>query len=242
VSGPLRGRARESGPARRLPAREQGREAGDGGRVKGDDVRIDGSPGSVPALSSGARAELRALGLLDGEQAGSRTDGLDPVPGRSGIGKRAVSAPEVLNEAFDYELPSSFTRGMRVELPGASILYLSGTASVDERGCTVHDGDFAAQCLRTFRNLTRLLAAEDASWHDVIRTTCYLRDIERDYDEFNRVRTMFMQAIALDPLPASTAIQARICRTDLLVEIEAIAIIPGGHASGNGRDAVAKDD
>jgi len=39
---------------------------------------------------------------------------------------------------------------------------------------------------------------------------------------------MFMNGIGLDPLPASTGIQARICRTDFLVGIEAIAIIPRG--------------
>ena len=49
---------------------------------------------------------------------------------------------------------------------------------------------------------------------------------------FNRIRTMFMDRIGLDPLPASTAIQARICRTDLLVEIEAIAMLPAGPAAG----------
>jgi enamine deaminase RidA (YjgF/YER057c/UK114 family) len=176
------------------------------------------------AWSEGARAELEAMGLDDGKR---KARGLEPVPGRPAIVKRPISAPDVLNEAFDYALPSSFSRGMRVELPGATMLYLSGTASVDEQGRSVHGGDFAAQCLRTFRNLTSLLAAEGASWHDVVRTTCYLRDIERDYDEFNAVRTHFMQRIGLDPLPASTGIQARICRTDLLVEIEAIAIIPG---------------
>jgi enamine deaminase RidA (YjgF/YER057c/UK114 family) len=73
--------------------------------------------------------------------------------------------------------------------------------------------------------LTCLLASEGASWHDVIRTSCYIRDIERDYDEFNEVRTMFMTAIGLDPLPASTGIQASLCRSDLLVEIEAIAVL-----------------
>jgi enamine deaminase RidA (YjgF/YER057c/UK114 family) len=62
----------------------------------------------------------------------------------------------------------------------------------------------------------------------VIRTTCYLRDIDRDYDDFNEVRTMFMNAIELVPLPASTGIEARLCRSDLLVEIEAIAILPCG--------------
>jgi len=103
---------------------------------------------------------------------------------------------------------------------------LSGTASVDEKGDTVHPGDFRAQCMRTYRNLTRLLAAEGASWHDIVRTTCYLRDIERDYDTFNEMRTMFLSAIGVDQLPASTGIQARLCRSDLLIEIEAIAIVP----------------
>ena len=178
-------------------------------------------------LSPDAKAELEALGF---DETGARTkqgaDGLDPVEGRPLIPKRKISALDVLNEAYDYSKPSSFTRGMRVELPGASMLYLSGTASVDDVGDTVHPGDFKAQCLRTFRNLTRLLAAEGASWHDIVRTTCYIRDIERDYDAFNEMRTIFMNGIGLDPLPASTGIQARICRSDLLVEIEAIAIVP----------------
>lgn len=177
------------------------------------------------ALSAAATAELDALGMsriADGE--GPR--GLVPVEGRPLVPKRAISAPEVLNEAHDYAQPVAFSRGVRVELPGATMLYLSGTASVDEHGKTVHAGDFDAQCLRTFRNLTHLLVAEGASWHDVVRTSCYLRDIERDYDAFNRLRTMFMRGLSLDPLPASTGIQTRLCRSDLLVEIEAIAVLP----------------
>jgi len=182
------------------------------------------------AMSRDARAELEAMGLADGESlsAAART-GIDPVPDRPLIPKKAITASEVLNEAYHYDKPSSFSRGLRVELPGATMLFLSGTASVDENGATVYEGDFAAQCMRTYRNLTALLAAENASWHDVVRTSCYLRDIERDYDEFNRIRTMFMTAIGLDPLPASTGIQARLCRSDLLVEIEATAIVPNAN-------------
>jgi len=178
------------------------------------------------SLSAGALEELEALGLRNGSAPGDRPEGLDPRPGRARIPKRAISAPEVLNEAFDYAQPVSFSRGIRADVPGATMLFLSGTASVDEHGRTVHAGDLVAQCLRTYRNLTRLLAAEGASWHDVVRTTCYLRDIERDYDAFNEVRTRFMNAVGLAPLPASTGIQARLCRSDLLVEIEAIAIVP----------------
>lgn len=180
------------------------------------------------ALSPAALAELEALGIRPGDPA-SRLPiaGIDPIAGRPLIPRTATRAPEVLNEATDYRpRPSSFSRALRVELPGASMIFLSGTASVDEHGATIHPGDFRAQCLRTYRNLTRLLAAEQASWHDIVRTTCYLRDIDRDYDAFNEVRTLFFDAIGLDPLPASTGIQAHLCRADLLIEIEAIAIVP----------------
>jgi 2-iminobutanoate/2-iminopropanoate deaminase len=177
--------------------------------------------------SPAALAELKALGFHeDGRPGGPRLEGIDPVEERPLIPRRSISAPDVLNEAKDYLKPSSFSRGIRVDLPGATVIFLSGTASVDEEGHTVHVGDFDAQCLRTYRNLTRLLAAEKASWHDVVRTTCYLQDIDRDYAAFNELRTMFLNAIGLDPLPASTGIQARLCRPELLVEIELIAIIP----------------
>lgn len=181
---------------------------------------------SADALSSGARTELEALGLdSSGRMIEPGSQGLVGVDGKA-IPKQAISAPDVINEAFDYATPSSFTRGLRVEMHGASMLLVSGTASVDENGDTLYPGDFPAQCLRTLRNVTRLLVAEQASWHDVVRTTCFLRDIERDYDSFNGIRTMLMNAIGLDPLPASTGIQAHLCRTELLVEIEAIAFIP----------------
>ena len=83
---------------------------------------------------------------------------------------------------------------------------------------------FALQTLRTYRNITELLAAEGATWKDIVRTTCYLRDIERDYAAFNEIRTQFFKEQGLDPLPASTGIQAILCRPDLLVEMEAMAI------------------
>ncbi len=173
-------------------------------------------------FSEGEREELRLLGLLDGAGNLLAKPRVEP-----GVARTAVTSHDVLNEAYEYALPSSFTRGLKVTVaPGQRILWLSGTASIDDHGTTVHAGDFRAQAWRTYRNLTRLLESEKATWHDIVRTTCYLRDIERDYDEFNRVRTLFFRLLGVDPLPASTGIQARLCRSDLLIEIEAFAVLP----------------
>jgi enamine deaminase RidA (YjgF/YER057c/UK114 family) len=140
------------------------------------------------------------------------------------VEKRAITNHSVLNEAYAYAKPSSFSRGMRIDLNGLVILLISGTASIDERGVSIHVGDFRAQCRRTFQNITALLAAEGATWKDVVRTSCYLRDIDRDYAQFNEERTAFYKKQGLNPLPASTGIQAKLCRPELLVEIEAIAM------------------
>ena len=168
--------------------------------------------------------ELVRLGIL------SEKGQFQPSPahptGRPPIEKKIVYAPGVLNEAFEYSRPSSFSRALSIELGDQKILFISGTASVDENGKSIHKGDFRAQLWRTFRNITELLKAERMTWHDVVRTTCYLRDIDRDYQDFNEIRTAFYDWLQLDPLPASTGIQAGICRSDLLVEIEAIAVCP----------------
>ena len=163
--------------------------------------------------------EMSALGILSGETAAPRA-------ARDVIERHAMQASSVLNEAFDYARPASFSRGVRFDLGDKAMLLISGTASVDEAGSTTHVGDFRAQLWRTYRNISELLAAEGATWHDIVRTTCYLRDIERDYKDFNEVRTAFFDWLGLDLLPASTGIQARLCREDLLVEIEAIAVMP----------------
>lgn len=144
--------------------------------------------------------------------------------GRVPITKSAITNHSVLNEAFDYDKPSSFSRGVRVDLKGVSILLISGTASIDEHGRSVHVGDFPRQLQRTLENITGLLKSESATWHDIVRTTCYLRDIDRDYEMFNVGRTAFFKEQGLDPLPASTGIQAHLCRPELLIEIEAIAM------------------
>jgi len=150
------------------------------------------------------------------------TDVLEQIGSAQQVAKRAICAPQALNEAGEYG--SSFSRGLRIDLNGLTILLISGTASIDEQGRSVHIGDFRAQCQRTYQNITALLEAEGATWKDIVRTSCYLRDIERDYAAFNEERTAFFRQQGLEPAPASTGIQAILCRPELLIEIEAIAM------------------
>jgi enamine deaminase RidA (YjgF/YER057c/UK114 family) len=179
---------------------------------------------NLSELTAGERYEMKELGILSANN--SLTEYVMPSvhDHRPPIQKHVVHAPSVINEAYNYQKPSSFSRALRLDLGDYRVLLVSGTASVNEEGKAEHIGDFRAQLWRTYRNITSLLKAEDMTWHDVVRTTNYLRDIERDYAEFNRIRTTFYSWLNLDPLPASTGIQARLCWETLLVEIEVYAI------------------
>ena len=179
---------------------------------------------TVKGMSEREREEMIKLGILSENDRINRYKFPAIHEERPPIDRKAVNAPGVINEAFNYQRPSSFSRAMRLDLGSYTLLLISGTASVDEEGKAAHIGDFRAQCWRTFRNISELLHAENMSWHDIVRTSCYLRDIERDYKDFNEIRTQFYNWLSLDPLPASTGIQARLCWETLLVEIEAIAI------------------
>jgi len=175
-------------------------------------------------LTDGEKSEMKKLGILSGDN--QLLEFVHPYvhKNRPPIEKHVVHIPNTLNEAYNYQKPSSFSRALRLDMGGYKVLLISGTASVNEEGKAEYIGDFKAQVWRTYRNITTLLTAEEMSWHDVVRTTNYLRDIERDYDEFNKIRTSFYHLMKLDPLPASTGIQARLCWETLLYEIEVYAI------------------
>lgn len=141
---------------------------------------------------------------------------------KSEIKKKAMHAPDFLNEPIDYG--KSFSRGIKTVIGNEVFLFISGTASIDEKGNTFCPGDFLAQTRRTFNNLAALLKSEKASWHNVVQTRCYLKDM-RDYAKFNEFRNQFYKKQKLSPFPASVCIEANLCRAELLVEVEAIAIL-----------------
>jgi enamine deaminase RidA (YjgF/YER057c/UK114 family) len=80
---------------------------------------------------------------------------------------------------------------MLIDLNGLVILLLSGTASIDENGNSVMSEIFAHRCEGLSATLQGLLESEGCTWHDIVRTTGYRRDIDRDYDAFNEERTSF---------------------------------------------------
>src|SRR5262249_46549517 len=83
-----------------------------------------------------------------------------------------MSTP-TLNEAWSYG--ADFSRGLRVVEANKVTLYVSGTASIDESGTTVHVGDLAAQAERMLHNIATLLAGHGASFAHVASAVVYVK-------------------------------------------------------------------
>ncbi|MFJ8162717.1 RidA family protein [Streptomyces sp. NPDC096136] len=106
---------------------------------------------------------------------------------------------------------------------GGRFVAVSGQCAFDEKGEVVGEGDPAAQARRVFENLRRCLAAAGAGFEDVVKLTYFVTDVAH----LPAVRAARDEVIAPHLLPASSAVQvAALFRPELLLEIEAFAVVP----------------
>ena len=126
-------------------------------------------------------------------------------------------------QSFDYG--SAFSRAMRLQMPGRQIIFISGTASIDTRGNTTHVDDPEAQIVQTLLNVAALLDDHGGGLSDICQATLFCRRAEYAaiYDRVTRL-------LGIPEIPMVPVV-ADVCRSDLLVEIEAIAVLPTVAAS-----------
>lgn len=128
--------------------------------------------------------------------------------------KEMICAPSVYN-------PARYAQG--VKTTGGTIIWISGQVSQDKDGKVVHKGDFAGQARQALTNLKAMVEAAGGTIHDIIKVNTYLTDL-RYRDELARIRTEFFPD---GKLPASTLVGvAGLADPDMLLEIEAIAVLP----------------
>jgi 2-iminobutanoate/2-iminopropanoate deaminase len=99
-----------------------------------------------------------------------------------------------------------------------SLLFCSGQGPMDPQSQDLVLGDIAVQTHRTMQNIAGLLAAAGLDFSDVIKSTCYLADMD-DFRAFNEVYASYLT----EPYPARTTIEAARLPLDIGVEIEVIA-------------------
>ena len=128
-----------------------------------------------------------------------------------------MSTP-TLNEAWDYG--ADFSRGLRLTEANKVMLYISGTASIDEAGRTVHVGDLKAQVDRMLENIESLLAQQGAGFENLVSGITYLKSP----GDAPVLRAMCRER-GFENFPCAL-VEAPLCRPELLCETEAVAMLP----------------
>jgi len=132
---------------------------------------------------------------------------------------RLAGEKEEIRVAGMPEPISHYTHVVRV----GPLVFISGCTARDEGGRTVGGGDVQAQARQVHENLKKCLAAAGATFADICKVTVFLRNMA-DREKVNIVRKEYFGTSR----PASTLVEiSRLSSEDLLVEIEAVAVLPG---------------
>ena len=116
-------------------------------------------------------------------------------------------------------MASLFERGTAVSYGDRKHIFLSGTASIDNKGEIVYPGDILKQTGRMMENISALLEEAGASIGDIMQAIVYLRD-PADYENVQKyISTHYPELPHLIVL-------APVCRPGWLIETECVAIIP----------------
>ena len=129
--------------------------------------------------------------------------------------QRYLYAPTHLNRTSDYGV--TFERGTLMQYGDRNHAYISGTASIDNKGEVVHVGDICMQTERMWENVGCLLDEAGMTMADCAQMIVYLRDVA----DYGVVKKMFTQRFPDIPTIITLA---PVCRPTWLIEMECIAI------------------
>jgi reactive intermediate/imine deaminase len=116
----------------------------------------------------------------------------------------------------------TYSHAVRVESAEATWIHISGQIANDVDGELVGPGDLRAQTRQVFENLKAILAANGATFADVVKIGTYLTTL----DDLAGMREVRSEYLTSEP-PASTAVRVvALVVPDALIEIDLVAVVP----------------
>lgn len=126
-----------------------------------------------------------------------------------------LQAKSHLNPTYEYGV--TFERGTSITYGDRKHIFISGTASIDNKGMILHEGDVRSQAVRMMDNISALLAEAESGLDDIKSAILYLRDAS----DHAVISALFKERWPqLDPV----FVKAPVCRPGWLIEMECVAI------------------
>lgn len=126
-----------------------------------------------------------------------------------------VYASDKMNRTSEYGV--SFERGTYIDYGDRRHIFISGTASIDNKGNVLYVGNIKCQTQRMIENVDALLKEADMDFTNIGVMIVYLRDIA----DYNIVKRIFDDKFKNCPC---IIVNASVCRPNWLIEMECIGI------------------
>ena len=109
-----------------------------------------------------------------------------------------------------------YSQGIRA----GGFLFLSGQIALDPKTMTVVEGDVAAQAEQVLKNMKGALESQGLDFSDVVKTTVFIKDM----NDFGKINEIYGKSFTKDA-PARSCVEVARLPKDVLIEIEAIALL-----------------
>lgn len=126
-----------------------------------------------------------------------------------------IKCPKYLNNTNEYGV--AFERGTIIKYGDREHFYISGTASIDNKGEVLYKHNVIKQTERIILNISKLLNVGNSDLKDISHIIVYLRDTS----DYNKVKSLLDTAI---PQASKVFVKGSVCRPEWLVEVECVAI------------------
>ena len=119
--------------------------------------------------------------------------------------------------------PKGYSHLVQIDLGNSKMLILSGQVAFDNKGNLIGKDDFGKQTEQVFLNIKSIVESAGGTMDNVVKLNYYLLDV----GQIQVLRQIRDRYVNLKTPPASTLVQvSKLFRDDVLIEIEATAIIP----------------
>ena len=151
-----------------------------------------------------------------------------PIASEVEIGKQETSLNEVISMTRKVirtdNAPAPVGPYNQAIAASGQFLFVAGQIAIDPRlGDVVYTDDVKKQTEQVLTNLEAILTAAGATFQDVVKTTVFLADM----NDFAAVNAVYAKYFPEDTAPARACVQVSRLPKDVLVEIDAIAVISG---------------
>lgn len=131
--------------------------------------------------------------------------------------------PVTFKNPKSLSLPKGYSQAAEIDMGSSRMIIMAGQVALDKNGNLAGKGDLAKQINQCFMNIKSIVQDAGGTMNNIVKLNYYIKDVSKA----QLLRDIRDKYINTKTPPASTLVEvSKLFRDDILIEIEATAVIP----------------